>query len=240
MTKRSKQTSFDESLGRIRIKNTDSMTIPPFSIVAVGSGTNVTIGSMKRDGDGLGSGPFTVDVRRPDARAIATGSPGQFLLTTGASIAAGKFGYATASLPVWVEVDSSVNERGLSVMPIAGQFKLFKGGGYFTVMDVKSKESKYYGFIRADHTSVMIRAKTPSGGIAAATSDSTFPTAECDLYHVIDTGSAVTHVQLLNGSSPLKARVCNMAKSGAIPGNIFVGITRLAGGAFAVTWQDCS
>jgi hypothetical protein len=236
---RTKQTTFEESLGRIRIKNTDSFTIPPYSIVAVGSGDNVTAGAMKREGDDLGYGKFVVDVKRPDARAIATGSPGQFLITTGASIAQGKMGYATATLPVWVEVDSTVVDRGTSVMPLAGQFKLFRGGGYFTVMDIKSKGSdKKYGFIRADHTSVMIRAKTPPGGISVSTG--AFPTAECELYHLIDTGTSIMEVALMNGSEPIKVRVCNIAGSDAIPGNIFVGITRMAGGAFAVTWQDCN
>lgn len=239
MINRTKQTTFDESLGRWRIKNTGSVTIPPFSIVAIGSGANVTIGSVDREGDGLGKGKFTIDVRRPDARAIATGSPGQFLVTGNAEIAQGKFGYATKTLPAWIEVDSTVTERGTSLMPVANQFKLYRGGGYFTAMDVKVNGSKRYALIDHDHHSVMIRAKTPSSGIPAATSDSLFPTALCDLYHVIDNGTTVTHVQLLDGSTPIRLRVCNMARSGAIPGNIFVGITRLAGGAFAVTWQDC-
>lgn len=85
----------------------------------------------------------------------------------------------------------------------------------------------------------MIRAKTPSGGIASAATDSTFPTALCELYHVIDNGTTVTHIRLMNGSIPLKVRVCNKAKSGSIPGNTFIGISRMAGGAFAATWQDC-
>lgn len=239
MTSRTRQTTFDESLGSIRIKNTDSMTIPAYSIVAIGEESNVTAGAMKREGDDLGHGPFVVDVRRADARSIATGSPGQFLFTLGASIKAGAKGRATASLPVWVEVDSTITDRGTSVMPIADEFKLFKGGGFYTVMDLKSKGSdKKYAFIRPDNAS-MIRARTPSGGIAIATSDSQFPSAVCDLYHVIDDGTTVRHFALLNGSTPIRARVCNMSRNGAIPGSIFVGVTRMAGGALAVTWQDC-
>jgi hypothetical protein len=240
MNNRTKQTTFEESLGRIRIKNTDSFTIPPYSIVAVGSGDNVTAGAMKREGDDLGYGKFVVDVKRPDARAIATGSPGQFLITTGASIAQGKMGYATATLPVWVEIDFDITERGTSVMPIVDQFKLFSGGGYFTVMDIKTKGSdKKYGFIRADHTSVMIRARTPNDGIDRADSGTTFPTAECELFHVIDDGEKVEAIPLTNGETATKVRVCNMSQISKIPGNIFIGITRLAGGAFAATWQDC-
>lgn len=239
MTSRTQQTTFDESLSRFRVKNKSTVEAPAFSVVAIGATAVVTAGAMTRTGGALGRGKFSIDVRRPDARAIVTGSPGQFLFTTGAPIAADKFGYATASLPVWAELDSSVTLRGTSVMPIAGSFKLFKGGGFFTVMDLKEHDGRKFGFIRADHSSVMLRAKTPSGGIAIATSVSTFPSAECELFHVVDDGTTVTHVALMNGSVAIKARVCNLSRQGAVAGGIYIGIDRMAGGAFAATWQDC-
>lgn len=239
MTSRTRQTTFDESLGRWRVCNKGAQAIPPFSIVAIGASADLNLGAIDRDGEGTGRGKFTIDVRRPDTRSIVTGSPGQFLITGNASIDPNKFGYATKTMPVWCEVDTTVNQRGMSVMPRPNQFKLYPGGGFFTVMDVKVAGSKRFALIEHDHHSVMIRARTPSGGIAAATSSSTFPVAECDLYHVIDNGTTVTHTQLLDGVTPIRVRVCNLSTTGPIPGNIFVGITRHAGGAFAVTWQDC-
>lgn len=238
MTSRTRQTTFDESLGRWRVCNKGSQTIPPFSVVAIGAAANLNLGAIDREGEGLGQGKFTIDVRRPDTRSIVTGSPGQFLITGNAAIEPNKFGYATKTMPVWCEVDTTVNQRGMSVMPLPNQFRLFRGGGFFTVMDIKATSSKRFALIDHDHHSVMIRARTPSGGIPAA-SGSTFPTAECELFHLIDSGTSVTSTPLLNGSTPIRVRVCNLSTTGPIPGNIFVGITRHAGGAFAVTWQDC-
>ncbi len=133
----------------VRIKNTSGLEIPPNSCVAIGENANLTPGVFTRPGTGFGQGEFLVNVRRPDATSVGSGSPSQFLFTLDTPIGVGKEGYATCSLPTWAAVDSAITARAAKVGPVAGSFKLGSVEGFYHVRDLITVGSDKYGLIEA-------------------------------------------------------------------------------------------
>lgn len=133
----------------VRIKNTSGLEIPPNSCVAIGENANLTPGVFTRPGTGFGQGEFLVNVRRPDATSVGSGSPSQFLFTLDTPIGVGKEGYATCSLPTWAAVDSAITARAAKVGPVAGSFKLGSVESFYHVRDLITVGSDKYGLIEA-------------------------------------------------------------------------------------------
>jgi hypothetical protein len=131
----------------VRVENTSGLLIPPNSCVAIGQNANLTPGVFIRGGSGFGEGEFTVKVRRPDATAVGSGSPSQFMFTLDNPIPAGKQGYATPSIPVWAAIDSEITARAAKVGPVAGSFKLGAVNGFYHVRDLLTIGSDKYALI---------------------------------------------------------------------------------------------
>jgi hypothetical protein len=131
----------------VRVENTSGLVIPPNSCVAIGENANLTPGVFIRGGSGFGEGEFTVKVRRPDATAVGSGSPSQFMFTLDNPIPVGKQGYATPSIPVWAAVDSAITARAAKVGPVAGSFKLGAVEGFYHVRDLLTISSDKYALI---------------------------------------------------------------------------------------------
>ncbi len=139
--------AFNSPLIPVRVENTSGLLIPPNSCVAIGQNANLTPGVFIRGGSGFGEGEFTVKVRRPDATAVGSGSPSQFMFTLDNPIPAGKQGYATPSIPVWAAIDSAITARAAKVGPVAGSFKLGAVEGFYHVRDLLTIGSGKYALI---------------------------------------------------------------------------------------------
>lgn len=220
----------------VRIKNTSGLEIPPNSCVAIGENANLTPGVFTRPGTGFGQGEFLVNVRRPDATAVGSGSPSQFLFTLDTPIGVGKEGYATCSLPTWAAVDSAITARAAKVGPVAGSFKLGSVEGFYHVRDLITVGSDKYGLIEAaaggGGGSAII--KTPGGGIAARnTTTQVVGRADC-VIQTINTSHAIV------ATSPARSiNVCNLS-SKPIGGNRYGFATQEeTGGRWVITVEDC-
>jgi hypothetical protein len=141
--------AFNSPLIPVRVENTSGLVIPPNSCVAIGQNANLTPGVFIRGGSGFGEGEFTVKVRRPDATAVGSGSPSQFMFTLDNPIPVGKQGYATPSIPVWAAIDSAITARAAKVGPVAGSFKLGAVDGFYHVRDLLTISSDKYALIEA-------------------------------------------------------------------------------------------
>jgi len=181
----------------VLVQNTSAEICPPYSVVAIGQTTSMATGVLTRETAGVGR--FLVPIRKPDAAAVNNGSVALFLMTLDLPIQPNGFGYATTSLPTWVQLEADTYLRGDTLSPEAGSWKLHKSdGGPYGVRDVQDG----IGWIEQIGTSGGWLLKTTEE--IAARAGTTLGSGVCIVCHrnnalIVETDTEITAYNSQNG-----------------------------------------